>query len=501
MNILKKLQTYYYSDQNLHKMVIFVENMIGLKYDVKYDATEFNFWDQVRDKCFMAYEYNKKLEFKNNLIVLNKLTCQKICEIIYEKEIKPNKMPDIIKPEYTNNSTSVEEINDKVSKQMEERGLRVNLNVKKEENPVFNDTEKKVEPDLNLEKRAKEYEKQRQLDLLKFTPEEPENINFEKEDLNILNSDNSTLDNYFDKNDNASFMDKDHVLIQKPDNIKEKINEYHDQRKIEKEYYVLVDSRSRDYGDYPNPNNYHIELEQTYKDILEIELISANIPKSEYNINNSNNVIHFDVSGTEYTAVLPVGNYILSDLLTDLETQMNGSGSGVTFSITENTKTNKITISGSAIFTLLFNGGSEPGPNNSTRSIYKESSIGYNLGFSRVDLSGLTAYTGTMIYDISGENYVLLYIRGLENLETSSTGVSGIGKSFTKINLNTDFNTVKFYSKNNDYYSNIFYTTPKASLYHLEIKFYSYNGSLYDFNGLEHSLQFKIKTLGAGWKS
>lgn len=50
----------------------------------------------------------------------------------------------------------------------------------------------------------------------------------------------------------------------------------------------MVDSRDRDLSKYPDPSNYKIELNDEYKDIKEIELISAQLPSVSYTINNNN---------------------------------------------------------------------------------------------------------------------------------------------------------------------------------------------------------------------
>lgn len=50
----------------------------------------------------------------------------------------------------------------------------------------------------------------------------------------------------------------------------------------------MVDSRDRDLEKYPDPANYKIELNDEYKDIGEIELISAQLPSVSYTINKNN---------------------------------------------------------------------------------------------------------------------------------------------------------------------------------------------------------------------
>ena len=49
---------------------------------------------------------------------------------------------------------------------------------------------------------------------------------------------------------------------------------------LTKEYFVVIDSRDRNYDLFSSTSQYEIELNNVYKDIVSIELISAEIPNS-----------------------------------------------------------------------------------------------------------------------------------------------------------------------------------------------------------------------------
>ncbi len=265
--------------------------------------------------------------------------------------------------------------------------------------------------------------------------------------------------------------------------------------------YIVIDSRDRNHVDYVNPNNYRIDLEKDLNDVVAIELISAEVPKSEYVINANNNKIYFQetnaqVSGNTYlTATLSVGNYTLAELKTEIETQMDTVGIA-NYTVTIISKTNNINISsnlsGVTLFNLLFKGNNEiHGHNNNPRSTYLENSIGPVIGFSRIDRTGSSNYTGDLQYNLNGEKYIMLHLANIPMIEGISDGIQN---AFHKITLNSDNNTTRYY-KEGEYKISKKLNNPIKRLNELEISFRNYNNDLYDFHGLEHSLTFKITSI------
>ena len=58
-------------------------------------------------------------------------------------------------------------------------------------------------------------------------------------------------------------------------------------------FRFVIDSRDRDYQKYPNPNNYVIPLTNEIRGVTSIELVKGCIPNSQYNINHTNNTLHY----------------------------------------------------------------------------------------------------------------------------------------------------------------------------------------------------------------
>jgi hypothetical protein len=303
---------------------------------------------------------------------------------------------------------------------------------------------------------------------------------------------NNNLQDFDHVDENMIEQTKENMEIKPKEKYSKMMQDIKDDRKFMSIYEVIVDSKDRNYTNYPNPNYYIVDLDQTYKDVVSIELISSIVPKSQYIINSNNNTIYFNEGGSDLTATITEGNYTISTLLAALKSSMDTVG-GLTYTLTNDTLTNKITISATGTFSLLFDGGEE-NYLDGTRTVYKENSIGPIIGFPRSDLSGASTYTAPNQYNLNGENYVLLEIKDLENLN-SSIAKNTINKNFCKINLDVDNNSNKFFTNKVDYICKKYFKEVLPKLSQFNIKFYNYNGSLYDFNGLEHSLHFRIKTL------
>jgi len=101
------------------------------------------------------------------------------------------------------------------------------------------------------------------------------------------------------------------------------INELLNKKIITKK--ILIDSR--DIGDSGQSNNFTIHLNNDFKNIVSLKLLNALIPNSDYIINSSNNLLHFRESNNVLlTATIPEGNYTVSELISEIETQLESAG-------------------------------------------------------------------------------------------------------------------------------------------------------------------------------
>jgi len=71
-------------------------------------------------------------------------------------------------------------------------------------------------------------------------------------------------------------------------------------------HIFAVDSRQRDYNKYPNANNYYVPVPDRYRNVTGVELKAAMLPRTEYNINSTNNII--DISIGDYISQIKTIN-------------------------------------------------------------------------------------------------------------------------------------------------------------------------------------------------
>jgi len=75
-------------------------------------------------------------------------------------------------------------------------------------------------------------------------------------------------------------------------------------------YLFLVDSKKRDYINYPDPNNYTIAFDIPFKNVIGIEVIDASIPRTMYTIDKYNNTFYYYIanSASEYNGIINNGS-------------------------------------------------------------------------------------------------------------------------------------------------------------------------------------------------
>lgn len=264
---------------------------------------------------------------------------------------------------------------------------------------------------------------------------------------------------------------------------------------------VGIDSNNKD--ETENDNSYRIDFDEI-RDILVIELMDAQIPITEYIVNESNNVVYFEeVGGITLIAEIPPGNYTATDLAIEIESTMNAvssvaPGNGVTYTVSADPISEKFTISSGAIgpliFDLLFFGGTETygatqPEYRKERAIYLPRSIGEVIGFKTEDNSGSLIYTSQNRWNLNGEPYIWLFLKEAEIVKSRDPHQR---KAFAKIVLNNPLGTVKYYSHHIDGQYIKHFSPPIGKLAHFTIEFRKRNGDLYNFNGHTNSLTFRM---------
>lgn len=107
-------------------------------------------------------------------------------------------------------------------------------------------------------------------------------------------------------------------------------------------------------------------------------------------IDSSNNKLDFNEGGSELTATLTSGTYTLSELATEIKTQMDAAGD-LTYTVSVSSD-DKFTISATGAFSLLPQSGS-----NALVSILPVVQINAKLGFGDSQFSSKTSVTGKRV--------------------------------------------------------------------------------------------------------
>jgi hypothetical protein len=301
---------------------------------------------------------------------------------------------------------------------------------------------------------------------------------------------------------NANFIEtsqrsyNDGIVFKSEDSIK---NNHENSRS----QAIFIDSRDRDLSKYANPNEYVIDFPYHYKDVVSLELIAADIPKAQYNVNNNNNKLFISkdnelnaaalkLKSNYVTATIPVGEYNITDLRATLTTTIQN-----TFSMTINsnidTKVNKLTLTNlGGTFNMYLN---DLDSDNKMKPV--SNSISKILGFTS-NTQYISQSSGSLaassMYNLNGEDYIIMKIENIDRAEGSNNVFRG---AFAKLSVSEKSHGSTKQLKVSDFGSKSIeiFNPYLGRLSKLKLSFYNQNGSLYDFRGLEHSLSFEIRTL------
>lgn len=263
--------------------------------------------------------------------------------------------------------------------------------------------------------------------------------------------------------------------------------------RVDKYFRYVIDSRDRNTQLYPSPSKYTIELDEDITDVNSVELLVADVPFSRYLVHNKNNVLHFELSGTELEAVVEPGDYTESELATELESKMNTVSGGTSFAVSYTDKTKTFTITNTSPFTLVFRGDSYQHTNNVYDYRYKSNTIAKVLGFRNEDVEAFSSGSGAWgVRSMFPRNFTLdkYIVLKIQNVSLNKAQARSTQSSFTLIN--NPANPIS------NYYDHVLkkkLSPPIQSLKKLSISFYDYDGNLYDFQNQDHRLELVFGTL------
>lgn len=271
--------------------------------------------------------------------------------------------------------------------------------------------------------------------------------------------------------DVSGFLNDNHII--KPPDLKT--------NNIPKRYYrYVIDSRDRNYGHFPNPNEYQLKLSEDIHDVQSVELLSFDVPFTKYLIHSTNNTFFYKVgTGEEVSFTIDEGDY---ETVGDLVTELNSKKGGAPFTFAEVSKQSKIKLTNiTSNITLLCVGDENIKNGYSQMSPSYKSQLMKLLGLSLENHEiTSTEFAFTYKVDMRKDKYMIMNL-GQSSVNFSENNTTH--KSFAIIKKDDLEN--KYVDSNYKKY----YNPPIPSMATLKISFKDYNGQLYDFQNQDHMIE------------
>jgi len=241
---------------------------------------------------------------------------------------------------------------------------------------------------------------------------------------------------------------------------------------------IFADSRNRDVQIYPSGNSYVLHLTTPIKNISRVDLVSARVPNTMYNLTNGSNIFSINSSNVSinsgFYSVYGLAQAVTSNAVTTLD-YLPDEGHFV--------------LSGGTSFTLTI-----------FSSEFANLS-GFQTATSSLATSLDPAYYGKHIIksrtlvNMAMNDYVFLDIDELrtpyhvdaKSLVSSTGTVSGSNsnRSFAPIMLDVGSACIKNFHESKDYKISVNYPEPIGTLSRLTIRWFDKDGTLLDFRGWE----------------
>jgi hypothetical protein len=236
---------------------------------------------------------------------------------------------------------------------------------------------------------------------------------------------------------------------------------------------------------YPNGNSYTLHLTRPIRNIERVELVSARVPNTMYNLTNGSDVLSFGTIGSSTSVSLNEGFYSVYTLAMDLTAVMTGislayipeeghfifSGGATQFTIK---------IQSSELATML-------GLENNTEL------PSYTAGSTYPSYTGKQIFVSTTLVDMSLNDIVYLDIEELRspfNVDTgaiqATTGTisgSNANRAFAPIAMDVGSACIKNFGENKDYRISVDYPEPINSLQRLTVQWIDRDGKPLNFQG------------------
>lgn len=180
--------------------------------------------------------------------------------------------------------------------------------------------------------------------------------------------------------------------------------------------HIIVDSRDRDTQRFPNPSHYEIELDESIRGVVSIQLLLVDIPFSSYLV-ETNQQITATTDDAEFHVSITSGDYdeigLASEIGSSLQAAADNVSYDATFGAAYNPLLDNIGVSCSKPFKLVF---------NATGSIARELGFPENSTTLSVPSNASHIVTPPFRRDAHKHPYVVLSIESA-SVNTSTNSV------------------------------------------------------------------------------
>ncbi len=236
-------------------------------------------------------------------------------------------------------------------------------------------------------------------------------------------------------------------------------------------YYIHVDSKNRDCNIYPFGNSYTLHFVKDLKNVTRVDLVSAKVPNSIYNLTNGTDVMN-DIS-------IPPGFYCAQNLATDISKRIGKDSfqylpSEGRFIYLSNDPASTITVHSSEFAKMS---------GFINEKTYDVSPISFIPGFTH-------GVKSENLIDLSLNEYVFLDIEEFrtpyfEDLKSLSMSGMNARNMFAAIPMDVSSTQVKTFKESTDYYVSM--QVPRQTLSRLTIRWFDKNLNLLNFQGFENN--------------
>ena len=243
---------------------------------------------------------------------------------------------------------------------------------------------------------------------------------------------------------------------------------------------LFADSKNRDVALYPTGNSYVLHLTTPIKDIERVDLVSARVPNTMFNLTRGSNVISINSSNVS----LNEGFYSVYGLAQALTT------TSITLEYLPDE--GHFLFSSSASFTIFIHSQELATMLGLTKGVMYTSALAGPTDPAYASKHILRSVT---LVDMSLNDYIFLDIDELRTpshvdtgaLVSSSGTVSGsnANRNFAPVILDVGSGCIKNFHENKDYNVSVTYPEPIASLQRLTVRWVDKSGAPLNFRGWE----------------